>query len=62
MSQRKTLVKALREICAIAPACSAEADGMNIRCARGRGCEWRDQLRDAQRIARAALRALGETE
>lgn len=59
-ADRKALVTALRAICAIAPACSVESQGVECDC--GRGCGWRDKLRDAQRIARLQLAALGEDE
>lgn len=62
MTPHDAMVKALREICAMAPACSAEAEGMNLSCGRSRGCDWRDTLREAQRIARKGLLDAGEKE
>jgi hypothetical protein len=51
------LAQALREIAAIAPPCSDEAAALPIRAGEGGG--WWSKLRDAQRIAIAALRASG---
>ena len=58
----KALVTALRQICAIAPACSEESAAYNAEDPHERACPWRDKLRDAQRIARVCLKEIGESE
>lgn len=56
------LVKALRQICAIAPACSEESADLRAVDPHERFCPWREKLRDAQRIARVCLKEIGESE
>lgn len=51
------MISALQEICEIAPPCSTESEVLAEACTCGRPCGWRDKLRDAQRLARVALRA-----
>lgn len=64
MSDRKNMTAGWREICALAPPCSEDAEGMNARCThrRDQDMQWRDVLRKAQGIARAALHEAGLKE
>lgn len=58
LNERDEMEKALRAILEIAPACSAEAQELSWR-GTAQGVEWRDKLRDAQRIAIVTLRKCG---
>ena len=58
----EVVAKALRQICAIAPPCLEESAELNAQDPHERVCPWRDKLRDAQRIARACLKEIGESE
>lgn len=62
MGDRDAMAAALREICALAPPCSTEAEEMNRTARRNGQMEWRDTMRKAQSIARAGLRCAGLEE
>lgn len=53
------LKQAMRDILAIAPACSAEAERIDRFKTCGRTCQWRDELRRVQRRAATAMMAVG---
>lgn len=55
-------IEALREICAIAPACSETSQELDLNDPHEKACPWRARLRDAQRTARMALHRLGVSE
>lgn len=55
-SREKKLEAALRKIENMAPPCSVEADEISSADPKGAQSSWRDTFRDAQRIARFALK------
>ena len=56
------IIQALRDICGLAPACSVESVQLSADDPHERGCPWRDKLREAQTLARLALKEVGELQ